>query len=350
LCRLRGGQIGGASNNSRHAALTTSAGFNSSPLEWGDCAKIEASVDARIGLDELCRLRGGRIGGASTVKTATTTVVLEEENPQDAVKEDDYSSSEYAFTLFQKGDGSKTDPDGIPTRYLKMQNNRREQAKASLQSTLSWREENDINTILARPHPKYDVCKSVFPHYFCGRDDSNHVVFLQRPGLINLVQGHANNLTGNDLLFHYVYVMEYLWQVLEPSTDAKMTSVIDLKGITLSILRKRELLAVVQTFCSTMDAHFPHRAHKTLLINAPKWFGTIYKIISPLLRESTKEKITILSKGATQDAALASLLGNCDASSPNPQEGDLPLMPSAEEQELRDFVSNYLGEVAVMVQ
>lgn len=260
----------------------------------------------------------------------TTTLTVEETNASD------YSTSPYAFSLFQEEDGSQEDPDGIPTRYLNMQGGKRENALKALEATVAWRKAEDIDTILARPNPKFDIGKRVFPHYFCGRDDTNHVILLQRPGLINLELAEANGLAGDDLLYLYVYEMEYLWQILEPIPNATMTSIIDLTGLNLSVLTKRELVNVVQKFCSTMDAHFPQRSHKTLLINSPKWFGAIYKLISPLLRESTKQKISILTKGKAQDEALRSLLSDCPIDD-NQKLEDVP--PAQMEQDLRDFVS-----------
>ncbi len=294
-----------------------------------------------FGLPYYSRFRGG---------DQNETVMLREESAIDVesmvtdsttmMKSDelDYSKSPYAFSLYQENDGSKDDPDGIPIRYLKMQGYKRENAKRALDSTLAWRQANDIDTILARPHAKFDVCKRVFPHYFCGRDDTNHVILLQRPGLIDLTIAEANDISGDDLLYHYIYEMEYLWHILEPIPNGTMTSVIDLTGLNLSVLAKRELLNVVQKFCSTMDAHFPQRSHKTLLINSPKWFGALYKIISPLLRETTKQKISILSKGSDQDRALQDLLTECPMDNPSNKMEDIP--PSQMERDLRDFVSS----------
>jgi hypothetical protein len=290
----------------------------------------------------LCnRIRGGRLGRAeSAAATATATEEADSTEVETAViqtsVEKDYSASPYAFPLFQENDGSQTDPEGIPTRYLKMQRNDRERGKKYLDATMKWRKENDIDTILARPHPQFDVCKRVFPHYFCGRDDTNHVILLQRPGLIDLKAAEINGLTGEDLLNHYVFEMEYLWQILEPKADKTMTSIIDLTGLNFSVLTKRELIHVVQMFCRTMDAHFPQRSHKTLLINSPSWFGAIYKLISPLLRESTKQKIKILSTGKKQDEELRTLLSECPIND-NRRLDDIP--PSEMEKDLRDFVS-----------
>lgn len=251
------------------------------------------------------------------------------------------SKTEYKYSVFQEGDGHETDPDGIPARYLKMQNDRRDYAKTALEKTVQWRKENDIDTILARPHPKFDVSKAVFPHYFCGRDDTQHVILLQRPGLMNVKLAHKNNLSGEDLLLHYIYVMEYLWRIVDPSPDATMTSIIDLTEMNISILRKREQLRIGTLFLSTMDAHFPQRSHQTYLINAPKWFGALYKLASPLLRESTKEKIHILSKGKEQDEVLKILLQDC----PIPEGEKHESVPAGiMEEELRNFCLARLEE------
>lgn len=259
----------------------------------------------------------------TTVKTTETTIV------------DDYSTSPYSFTVYQDNDGSQTDPDGIPTRFLKMQHHRRSNAKKALEATIKWRSDHGIDTILARPHPKFDICKKVFPHYFCGHDDTGHIILMQRPGLIDLRVGHENGLTGDDLLYHYIYTMEYLWRILEPTADSTMTSIIDLTGLNFSVLRKPELLKVAQRFCSTMDMHFPTRSHKTLLINAPRWFHAIYKILTPFLRESTRQNISILSKGKEQDNVLRSFLVEC----PLDEENGLPAAEVGMENEFRNFVS-----------
>jgi len=257
------------------------------------------------------------------------------------------TKSQYTFSVFQEGDGHETDPDGIPARYMKMQNDNRELAKAALEKTLEWRKENDIDTILSRPHPKFDVSKAVFPHYFCGRDDTGHVILLQRPGLMNVKLAHKNDLTGEDLLLHYIYVMEYLWRIVDPTPGGTMTSIIDLTEMNISILRKREQLRIGSLFLSTMDAHFPQRSHRTFLINAPKWFGALYKLCSPLLRESTKEKIQILSKGKEQDEVLKHLLQDC----PIPEGEKYENVPAGiMEEELRDFCMARLEDAGVAMQ
>mmetsp|Transcript_16459 Transcript_16459/g.33823 ORF Transcript_16459/g.33823 Transcript_16459/m.33823 type:complete len:488 (+) Transcript_16459:86-1549(+) len=287
------------------------------------------------------------------------TVASQEDEPESDSEERNYvpsaaptvsgedTKSKYTFSILQENDGHETDPDGIPSRYLKMQGDRRDLAKAAFEKTVEWRKENDIDTILSRPHPKFDVSKAVFPHYFCGRDDTQHVILLQRPGLMNVDIAHKNNLSGEDLLLHYIYVMEYLWRIVDPLPEATMTSIIDLTEMNMSILRKREQLRIGSLFLSTMDAHFPQRSYRTYLINAPKWFGALYKLASPLLRESTKEKISILSKGKEQDEVLKQLLRDC----PIPEDEKLENVPAGiMEEELRNFCLARLDEAGVAMQ
>lgn len=256
--------------------------------------------------------------------SSATTTVAETAAPDDATPRSNRTNfrdgavvsdkNKMIFSFFQKGDGSESDPDGIPARYLKMQNGHRDRAALAVESTLQWRAEHDIDRLLLTPQTKFDVCKHVFPHAFLGRDKDNHVVFLQRPALIDLQRGKKNKLTNDELLLHYVYVNEYLWQILEATEPlGTMISLLDLTGLDFSVLKKRELIGFVKKFVSTMDSHFPQRSHKTLILNAPKWFNALFKMFSPLLRESTKAKIEIHSRGKKQDEALRRTLGDAVA-------------------------------------
>jgi hypothetical protein len=358
LCmRMRGGRLGDDSSKSDVVVIDGNSAegtehSNSSMdervvavLETEDEEEDEPETDSlgrepvKSSIHTSTIIRGGA-EGATLEDTETKVVNGTEDKATD-------SPSNYTFSVFQKGDGHEEDPDGIPARYLKMQGDRRDLAKAALENTVKWRAENDVDTILARPHPKFDVSKAVFPHYFCGRDDTQHVILLQRPGLMNVKLAAKNGLSGEELLFHYIYVMEYLWRIIDPTPDATMTSIIDLTEMNISILRKREQLRIGSLFLSTMDAHFPQRSHRTFLINAPKWFGALYKLASPLLRESTKEKIMILSKGQEQDEILRDLLRDC----PIPEGTKYEDVPAGlMEEELRDFCLARLDEAGAEMQ
>jgi hypothetical protein len=327
---------------------------------------------------------------STTSTTTTSTSSLEDINTK--FLREQYVESDknrMQFSLFQKGDGSADDPDGLPTRYLVMQNHKRSAAQKALQATLDWRMQHSIDQILIQPRPNFNLCKQVFPHAFLARDPEGHVVFLQRPALIDMDLGKRNKLTNEALLEHYVYVNEYLWQIVEGDNNnnnnennsqyhalSTMTSILDLTGLNFKVLKQRELVNFLKKFVLTMDSHYPIRAHKTLIVNTPKWFNVFYKVVSPILRESTKSKIEILSKGKRQDEALKRCVGvknkhllpinlwskkeskkgarsssseTTETDAVSQQQEELPLL-SQLEQDLQSYTSARLKEAGVKMQ
>lgn len=256
----------------------------------------------------------------------------------------------YAASLTFPLHPSPTDPDGIPLRYLVMAKHHRTHALQAYQSTLAWREEYNVDTILSRPHVKYDQIKAIFPHYFSGRDVHGNIIFVQRVGQIQLDLKHHLQVSNDDMYHHLIYVLEYCWNILQPGDTSVMTSVLDLSGVSFSTLHNAEIMSFVKHVVSTMSHHYPSRSHKTLLINAPRWFGALYGVVKPLLRESTRQKIEICSGGSKQDDALRRVLGEDGLPegllSTNKNEGATaiavsimtqPGPNSIQEQQLREF-------------
>lgn len=321
---------------------------------------------------------------AGTTTTATATATLEP--PKKKQKLDKKSATAtatddatYNFPLFPEQDSFASDPNApIPVRYLDAHGKEDIARQATLDS-LQWRQQYQIDTMLSRPHPNYDIAKRVLPHYFIGRSAvTNHVVFVQRPGLADLALAKHNDLVIQDMLLQYAYVFEYCWNVLHPhqtsatDKDALMIGILDMQGLNLGILRKPELLSFVKEFVAMIDAQYPTRAYKTLMVNAPQWFSALYKVVSPIMRETTKEKIVLYSAGKQQDAALEEALGQNMAETvkdalripdkkeqkllaKQTQEGHLTLtsdslLETEMEQQIRNFVLQRLQEEGLEIK
>jgi len=243
-----------------------------------------------------------------------TDVAVDEEAQPDS-ESFAYSESSLTFGASKPGDGSESDPDGIPARFLKMQKGHRVKAKHAFAHTLEWRAEHNVDTILWRPHPLYDLCKSIYPHYFPGRDILGNPILVQCPGLLDPEKAHKYNITMDQLLMDFVFALEYCWNILEPGPpDGIMTSVIDMEGVTLKHIRNGEMRDFILRSVHVISENYPQRSFRTLIINTPRWFGGLYNLIKPLLRESTKKKIEILMPGKHQDSVIRKYLG--DASTP----------------------------------
>lgn len=284
--------------------------------------------------DELCLFRGGE-------SIFESTDMIKDDSTESAAK-----TEKFVYTLHRPGDGHEDEPF-IPKRFIRMQKGNLEKAIAAYNATSLWRAAHDVDSILSKPHPGYDVFKRVIPHFFCGPDCAGHVVFCQCFGKMKVDLLEANNLTRQDLLMHYVYILEYCWNLLESRPDQTMTSILDAKDLSLRTVQK--LLTFIIEFISMMSQHYPQRSHRTLLINAPLWAGAIYKLVFPLLRESTRSKISILNRGKEQDSVLKEIFGvtiPSELSESGTQKG----CESAYEQQMRAFVMARLEEAGMEMQ
>lgn len=159
------------SSHSLHPVLRWVCSLRDNAFKSLDIGEEYFSIDARSDMgqnvDFCFSFRGGETTGPNVTdgsESSGSTILVEKTDEPGDYR---YTKSPYAFSLYQNDDGSRDDPDGIPARYMQMQGGKRENAKKALDLTLEWRKEHDIDTILARPHDKFDICKRVFPHCKC---------------------------------------------------------------------------------------------------------------------------------------------------------------------------------------
>ncbi|GMI50257.1 hypothetical protein ScalyP_jg12127 [Parmales sp. scaly parma] len=93
-----------------------------------------------------------------------------------------------------------------------------------------------------------------------------------------------------------------------------MTSIIDLEGLTWkSAFNGADGIEFLKKLVRILSEHYPQRSARTYILNAPKWFNSIFKLIKPLLREKTKKKIEIFGAGKKEEekvwARLKDVLG-----------------------------------------
>lgn len=349
-------------------------------------------------LEEKEEVENVDVGSAEETNNESTEETTEN-NLTDSDSKKEENENSLISVGYKKGDGSDSDPEGIPYRFLKMQKGNRALAKKAWDEHLEWRAENNVNDILTRPHPSFDLSKKVISHYFAGRDANGNPIFVQQFGKIDMKYAEVNKLSTEEMLMHYIYIMEYCWNIWEPSVDPEthvegiMTSILDLGGVTWKTLQDKPLMDFGKKMVSMISSNYPSRSYRTLVINAPKWFNALYRIFKPLckchhpiylsdhyqifvctshieklthvsvwgylvtlrtVRKSTREKIAIFATGPVQDEALQELLGDSMPkellSSYNPDEGEdeksdeaLPGPNSKIEQELRNFVSAYIA-------
>lgn len=176
--------------------------------------------------------------------------------------------------------------------------------------TYQWRIQNDIDTILTRPQPYFDVIKEFYPHFSCGESKGGSMCYYERLGSINIGALREHGVSVDDLVDYYTFMIEYTWNIQcpgEAGPGTKMVSVFDVKGVGLSDLGG-DALAFLKATTKIAGDHYPERAVNIIVVNAPWIFSKIWGIISGLLPPATREKVRIAGAGKETKDAMESLI------------------------------------------
>ena len=164
----------------------------------------------------------------------------------------------------------------INVRFIKGTKSLGEAARRWI-ATCDWREQNDIANLRLSKQPCFNFVKSNYPHYIHKQARNGMYCYYERPGLAdfgNLITNQEGH-TPADIVRHYSFITEYIWEVLDTEPEAKMVSIWDCTGVKMSDLsggpyasRTRNLMKATM---ATMQQHYPERSGKLFIVNAPSW-------------------------------------------------------------------------------
>jgi hypothetical protein len=242
---------------------------------------------------------------AATVETTRTIGAAEEELLEEEEEEeepDEVPAGEGSIVLNERLGGlwgkAGVDAKGVPLhpafeRFLNGEKGNMDKALQRWVDTCKWREEGKVDKYLDEPHPWFDVIKKYVPNYYYGVSKLGHPVYIDCPGGVRLKALKKAGVELVDLLFHFVYMTEFSWTILEPSEKGRTVTILDLEGIGLFDFAG-DVVNFVRKSIGISGAHYPERANKIFIINAPGFFKGIWAAIKGMLDENTRQKIFIL--------------------------------------------------------
>lgn len=236
------------------------------------------------------------------------------------------------------GSGKKTrsitNENTIPFRFIRAEKGDINAAKTRWAETCEWRKELGMDEILSKPHPKMELIKANYPHYFHLRGKKNECCYYERPAQINLSELRKQGVVLEELLRHYALCCEYMWSEIEPTEDGKSIYVIDLDGIGLRDF-VGDVVDFVKKASSFTAAHYPERSGSIYIINVPSWFSVIWNAVKHMVDDVTKKKITIMRYG--QEAITKALMERINIENIPPEYGgeSMPLGQSPEEVQFK---------------
>jgi hypothetical protein len=195
----------------------------------------------------------------------------------------------------------------MPPRFVAAEMGDVAKGKVRWIETKKWRVENRINDILIRPYPLFPRVRQLCGHVFHGHSKTGDFIYIERPGRINMKALRALGVQDDELQRHYLHNVEYQWAVLDNRLEGKCFSILDLEGIGMRDIVGGSAMGFVKGVSKLLQAHYPVRSTKIILVNVPSWFNMIWKVVKPLLHERTVKK-TVICNGAEIGRQLLELV------------------------------------------
>ena len=208
--------------------------------------------------------------------------------------------------------------------------------------TKEWRAREKIDSILHRKFPEFWTVKKNYPLFYHGTtkkvfDDgkggkTRHMTYFEIPGHCNfdkltevrlseersderiLLSTITENLhsslrsscdsllspqVGVGPVKHFLkFYVEFCYTYLAPFEESKVFNVVDASNFKLTEL-KGSKLEVFKFVSSLAQDHYPERASVIAVINAPSWFSMFFRMIKPLINETTQKKIRVYTAKET---------------------------------------------------
>ena len=177
-------------------------------------------------------------------------------------------------------------------------------AKAKWEESQQWRQEQSVWRIHSTPHSHFAAIKRAYPHYVHGFSKAGYVIVYEQPGKMELKGLFRSGCTVDDMIHHYVYLMEYIGNAL--SKDPQVIEarrhwcrengkselehwgtmvVMDVSGAGPSML-SGDVLRYLKRAGDTNSAHYPSTIKRVFVVNSPFYLAGLFSGIRNILPES----------------------------------------------------------------
>ncbi|RHY33328.1 hypothetical protein DYB32_001705 [Aphanomyces invadans] len=228
-------------------------------------------------------------------------------------------------------------------RFIAAEKGNAERGRQRYESTLSWRRDNRIDTLIDEPQVHFHLIKKNYPQYFHGKSKNGHRVYYEKLGSVNFKALKKSGLSMDQLLRHYMYITEYLWKVLDPSDNGRSITVFDVENFGFYDLTG-DVTSFIRQAMAFAGEHYPERSAQIYVINVPAWFHITYRAMSAMIDPVTKAKIRVCTSGAATEELLASI--DADQLPSNYGGTSCALGESDEEKMLAKHVNDRLSATA----
>jgi hypothetical protein len=192
------------------------------------------------------------------------------------------------------------DPDSIPPqrRVLEAAKGDAKKLREKHLGWLQWRAEHDVETILTRPKPAFEIVKAFYPHAFHGITKDGFAVHLEKPGrfgvLLRELRARGFPDPTRTVVEHVSFVMTYAFDTIDTREypRGRMLRIVDMSRLDIGDTGL-ESCAFLRAMAHVSSIAFPERVHKVVVVNPPSVFGFLWRAFSPMLSQKTMARVRI---------------------------------------------------------
>jgi hypothetical protein len=208
----------------------------------------------------------------------------------------------YVMTLhsyserYAVGDGEGDGSNDKPTPHRFVENCTKDPpgtADVKWAKTIEWRKAEKIDSVLLEKQPYFADIKTCYPHFYARTDLSDtRICYYERPGYLELPR--LKEIGLQSMVRHKLFLVEFCWTYVGLGENITTLSAVDISNVGLFDLKGvvKEYLGAISKIAQD---HYPERASKICVLNAPGWFSQMWNIIKLGLQERVQKKVFILS-------------------------------------------------------
>mmetsp|Transcript_21903 Transcript_21903/g.47410 ORF Transcript_21903/g.47410 Transcript_21903/m.47410 type:complete len:1052 (-) Transcript_21903:65-3220(-) len=211
------------------------------------------------------------------------------------------------------------------------------EARKMYAKTLAWRRRHQIDRLADIPQQHFHDILRLYPHAIHGYSLEGSAVVYELLGKGNMSGAKKLGVTPETLIWHFALRNELAFNTLlepaflrscmtqegsvlvneppplhpnNPGPDEvtqtpvrRVMTVLDVGGISISALNA-DVINFIKISGEMIDSYYPEQVQRLVIVNAPRWFSSIWTVLARVLPESVQKKIDILYDSKGLDAYI----------------------------------------------
>ncbi|XP_065302706.1 SEC14-like protein 2 isoform X1 [Dermacentor albipictus] len=202
--------------------------------------------------------------------------------------------------------------DACLLRWLRAREFDVSKAERMYRNDLEWRKENGVDDILSS-YKIPEIVKENFPGAILHPCKDGRPMWLIPAGID--MKALVAALTPAVVQRHCIYLQRYTESLklsVSKGAAAEIEThylVIDVENFALRQVYSWQAVKTITDMLKMMEDHFPECLEKCIIVNAPDFFPTMWKLIRPFLTERTTDKVEIFAKADAWKERLVDIVG-----------------------------------------